>query len=59
MSHNQPYVDITRILLRDATTSKDLEQLLGPLHKVKVKNIKTERLYGKKNGLIERYITYA
>jgi len=44
--------------LRDATNLKDLEQILGPLHEVKVKNINTEGLYDKKNGLIERYIRY-
>ena len=50
--------------LRDTTDLKHLERLWGPLHIVKlrssvqVKNIKTEGLYGKKNGLIERYIKY-
>jgi len=42
--------------LQDATNLKELEHLLGPLHKVKVKNIRTAGLYGKKNGLIEQYV---
>jgi len=44
--------------LQDATNLKELEQILGPLHEVKVKNMKREGLYGKKNGLIEWYIRY-